>query len=423
MAIPRSQSKLMKRKNEAADPRIAQYLTALTAMRQGKPGVTIPLDGTDDDVSRLGRALADLILAFQKQIWETERLAKVTQKINAGMTLDEVLRFVFDSFREELPYDRIGLALLEADGRIARSRWVSDDDTGAQLHEGYSAPIDGSSLGTILQRGEPRIINDLEAYLREHPFSESTRRIVEDGIRSNLTCPLIVQGKPVGFLFFSSRQPNTYRDVHQTLFMRIASQLSVIVEKSRIYQELVQTNRELTLARDVLAHKATRDALTELWNRDAILALLDRELSRSRRDLQPLTVAMMDVDHFKRINDTYGHLAGDTVLREMSRRVLSFVRAAEAVGRYGGEEFLIILYPCDEKTALHVMERIRVSVSKTEIETSVGNIQTTVSLGAAVSHRPAEVDATLLIQEADRALYRAKEKGRNQVDLVSVPGV
>jgi hypothetical protein len=111
-----------------------------------------------------------------------------------------------------------------------------------QLEPGYSAPLKGSSLEAIIETGQPRILNDLKAYLEENPESESTKRIVAEGVRSSLTCPLIAMGKPVGFMFFSSKEPHTYKDIHVELFQQIAGQLAMIVEKSRLYQRLVELN-------------------------------------------------------------------------------------------------------------------------------------------------------------------------------------
>ncbi|MDO9548730.1 MAG: GAF domain-containing sensor histidine kinase, partial [Candidatus Marinimicrobia bacterium] len=111
-----------------------------------------------------------------------------------------------------------------------------------KISNGYSAPISDSSLATIIDTGEPRIINNLPDYLNSHPGSISTRLIIEEGMRSSLTCPMIAANKPVGFIFFSSMEVNTYKDLHVDVFQKIARQLSVIFEKSRMYEELIQLN-------------------------------------------------------------------------------------------------------------------------------------------------------------------------------------
>jgi hypothetical protein len=112
--------------------------------------------------------------------------------VNSGLLLDQVLDYVFESFDPIIPYDRIGVTLLEDDGNVARAHWARSRASKIRLKNGYSAPMAGSSLRAIIETGEPRILNDLEAYLREHPGSVSTRTIVSEGMRSSLTCPLMV---------------------------------------------------------------------------------------------------------------------------------------------------------------------------------------------------------------------------------------
>jgi adenylate cyclase len=135
---------------------------------------------------------------------------------------------------------------------------------GVEIPVGYSARLEGSSLQAVLESGRPRILNDLEAYLREHPDSENTRLIVAEGMRSSLTCPLIAMGKPVGFLFFSSTTPHTYGDVHVELYLRIAEHLSVIIEKSRLYRQVVAAKREVEAQNRLIAKvfgRYTSDAI------------------------------------------------------------------------------------------------------------------------------------------------------------------
>jgi diguanylate cyclase (GGDEF)-like protein len=241
-------------------------------------------------------------------------------------------------------------------------------------------------------------------------------------MRSSLTCPLLVLGQPVGFLFFSSMQKNAYRGRHQDLFLQIAGQLALTLEKSRLYEGLLELTDDLRQAQEDLKQLASRDSLTGLWNRRSISELLQREVARASRDELPLTAVIVDIDHFKRINDRIGHLAGDEVLREVTRRIAGSLRSADMIGRLGGEEFLVILYPANEETAVQVMERARRACAKRPVAIDSGEIDVTVSLGAAVVRDYRDVDLPTILKTADRALYRAKNDGRNRSVFEVVSG-
>ncbi len=238
------------------DERISQLHEAALKMQDGQYMVELPIDASDE-IGSLGVALLDLGHTLESRFREMRALTRVTEQVNAGLLLDDVLEHVYESFRSILPYDRIGFALLEEDekgGTLVRAHWARTDFDEPLLRVGFAAPLAGSSLETIIQTGKPRIINDLEAYLREHPRSKATRLVVAEGVRSSLTCPLIVLGKPVGFMFFSSRYPETYRDVHVDVFLEIAGQLSTIVEKSRIYQEVLELSELKSKFLGIAAH-------------------------------------------------------------------------------------------------------------------------------------------------------------------------
>ena len=235
------------------DPRILHYRRAARQMQGGDFSVDIQAGG-GDELGELGQELQRLARRLEQRFHEFQTLALVTEEINAGLVLDEVLDRVFDSFRPIIPYNRIGCALLEQNDAMLRARWAKSDAAVLRIGKGFAAPMKGSSLQRILDTGEPRILNDLEAYLREHPASTATSLIVQEGVRSSLTCPLIAMGKPVGFLFFSSMQRDTYRDAHVATFMQIAGQLSVIVEKSKLYQQLLELNELKNRFLGIAAH-------------------------------------------------------------------------------------------------------------------------------------------------------------------------
>ncbi|MDH3398555.1 MAG: HAMP domain-containing histidine kinase, partial [Acidimicrobiia bacterium] len=203
-------------------------------------------------VGRLGTALQELADSLDRRLLETEHLGRITTQINQGLLLDEILDRVFESFTGVIPYNRIGFSLIVDEGTTVIARWARSDLGTMELGAGFRAPLEGSSLQGILETARPRIINDLQAYLVAKPGSESTRLIVAEGLRSSLTCPLIVNGEPVGFMFFSSDRPHQYSSDHVSVFQSIAAQLSVIVEKGRMASELDAKKQEMELQNEDL---------------------------------------------------------------------------------------------------------------------------------------------------------------------------
>ena len=171
--------------------------------------------------------------------------------------------------------------------------------------------------------------------------------------------------------------------------------------------------------RQVLLERATRDALTGLWNRTAILEILAREIESARQFSTPLAVVLIDVDHFKRINDTYGHLCGDAVLRILSAQVSARVRVTDALGRYGGEEFLLVIPGAPRKPPFLPLERLRRAIAEIPFSHDGLVINVTASFGMAwLSH--ATDTPEKLLGRADTALYSAKYAGRNQIEYAEV---
>jgi two-component system cell cycle response regulator len=196
-------------------------------------------------------------------------------------------------------------------------------------------------------------------------------------------------------------------------------------DKNELHARLRAGRRILTLqdeqirTREQLEFQVTHDPLTEIWNRRAILDLLHREFERTRRAKSVFGVLMLDLDHFKNVNDTYGHLAGDAVLQGVGRRIQKAVRLYDLAGRYGGEEFLIVLPNCDGNEVQMCAERIRLAVSHDPIVVGYIGIAVTVSIGSVVfdPNLHSEKDA---LSTADTALYQAKNQGRDRVVLLEV---
>ena len=178
----------------------------------------------------------------------------------------------------------------------------------------------------------------------------------------------------------------------------------------RAGRRILDLQAALIRVQGALQFEAAHDRLTGIWNRGAILDLLIRETERSRRTNGSLGVIMADVDFFKQVNDDRGHLVGDAVLREVSRRFETTLRSYDSVGRYGGEEFLIIVPGCDALNLVVTAERLRSRIADQPIETSAGPVPVTVSLGlvSAQSNESRLIDPEALLHAADAALYNAK---------------
>lgn len=182
---------------------------------------------------------------------------KVNHDINQGQDYNNILDFLFDSLGAVIPFDRIGIALVEgeAESRQICARWVKSKIPVTHLKIGYCSHLSESSLLKILETGQPRIINDLAEYSQNHPASKSTVLIVQDGIKSSLTCPLRANNKLVGVVFFSSAQTQTYKEEHVQTYLEIADQLSLIIEfgslRSKFSNELLKTQSFQMLVHDL----------------------------------------------------------------------------------------------------------------------------------------------------------------------------
>ena len=187
----------------------------------------------------------------------------------------------------------------------------------------------------------------------------------------------------------------------------------------RTGMRILNLEDRLVEAREKMRFQATHDGLTALWNSGVIVDLLGRELARSWREHVSTSILMCDLDHFKSVNDTYGHLAGDEVLKETAKRLLASVRSYDFVGRYGGEEFLVILNNCNPAYSLARAEEIRKTIARFPVQTSSGALSITMSIGLLLSNEWGSCSMEELLHEADSALYAAKAAGRNCVKVAS----
>jgi diguanylate cyclase (GGDEF)-like protein len=225
-----------------------------------------------------------------------------------------------------------------------------------------------------------------------------------------------------------AREKRIYTEIFYLIYPLLVLFMSLRIARDRLWiaavvvllsfvcssARLLVTQHRLILAKEALRREASRDGLTSLWNRKAILSILERELLRAERDKQPVGLIMIDVDHFKAVNDSRGHAAGDAVLRIIASGIAAVVRPYDSVGRYGGEEFLIVAPNCGIGETWELAERVRMHVAGCNIMTRGTAVKVSLSLGIANGECGNETEK--LLQAADAALYAAKNNGRNRVE-------
>ncbi|HEV2212071.1 MAG TPA: GGDEF domain-containing protein, partial [Gammaproteobacteria bacterium] len=263
----------------------------------------------------------------------------------------------------------------------------------------------GDAVEQIYHERWPAIQAELVERLRHSPeprlLSPEEAATLEPGKgppRHFLVVPL-VSGNGGFRLLFLGRASKTIQVQGVDIAAAMAKQVSVALDKARLIRDL--------------ENLATTDGLTRLYNRRTFLQRAESEFERSRRYQRPLTVMMLDVDHFKAVNDTHGHEVGDRVLRLLADECRRNLRQQDVLGRYGGEEFVAFLPETSASVALDVAERLRKSVEGLSVAAEHGAIHMTMSIGIATMNR-AHPDVSALIITADQALYQAKQRGRNQ---------
>lgn len=187
----------------------------------------------------------------------------------------------------------------------------------------------------------------------------------------------------------------------------------------RAGRRIIDLQEELVRARELLRRQASRDSLTEFFNRGEMFEVLNRELKRAERESTTLSLIMTDLDHFKQVNDKYGHPAGDAVLREAARRMAACVRPYDAPCRYGGEEFVIVMPGCELQDAITRAEDIRTQMAASPMQVAEGLIRVTCSVGVTATSGPAGFDPSALLREVDETLYLAKNSGRNRIAVAT----
>lgn len=323
-----------------------------------------------------------------------EALLATTRLIAANHPLQEVVHRLADELNNLLNADRCSVLILDDQNQelafhdsSALSDWERENIR-FRLGEGVA--------GWVAQNRQPVLIEDVlkDPRFKRHPGQLRT-------MYSMICVPLEMHRRLIGVLTLTTSRPDHIFTADELeLVVLIAAHISLALESHRLY--------ELSVL----------DGLTNIYNRRYLDQRLSQELADSVRHQKPLTVALLDLDHFKKLNDSFGHQAGDQVLCELTGVIGRTLRQHDVLARYGGEEFALILAGSSSADALHLGERLRGLIEETDFVYKNQKLPVTISLGLATFPQDGE-DAMTLLRAADKALYRAKEAGRNRIAAAS----
>jgi two-component system cell cycle response regulator len=334
--------------------------------------------------------------AVERSKHEHERFYKASAALNRALTLTEVYDAAIEGARGVCEFDFAAIATFDArDGSHTISRAVGE---GAEGLEGVSHRDPGSVASMVVKNKLA-----LPAAGEWHGGDEETYAFDPGqrmkGFQSLYLLPLLVKDEVVGTFTVAARRPGAFPGDRREMLGVIANQMAISLQNGRMYQ--------------VLEEQATTDGLTGLVNHRTFQERFSAMLGRADRHKFKVSIILTDIDHFKKVNDTYGHPTGDQVLKRVAGLLKASARKIDIVARYGGEEFAIVLEGTDRVGARQLAERIREEVSQQSFESSKGNFKATLSLGVAVYPDDARAKADV-IARADQALYAAKHGGRNR---------
>lgn len=334
---------------------------------------------------------------YQKAVQAAEKqhvLHLASQSIVAVLTPEKVYAAVHDAVRRVMPADAFMIVLLNRKRDYFIPVYVMDQ---GERFRPPPFPSGQGLSGEVLRTGQTMNIHSVQAL-------EEKKKVPHFGftgrVQSVLAVPMRLKGEIVGVLSTQSYAPYAYSEDDATLLSILAGYTTVVLENTRLFTQI--------------RNMAIQDELTGMYNRRYLFRRAAYELARAQRYGHPLGVIMIDVDHFKRVNDTYGHGVGDQVLRIIAHICQRMLRKTDILGRYGGEEFTVLLPETDVETTGFVAERLRATLSAHPVNTDAGPVQVTISVGM-TAFLPPDDSLKALFRRADQALYKAKNNGRNQV--------
>lgn len=346
-----------------------------------------------------------LLQEARQRATEADTLRQAGAVVVSTLNQEETIERILNELKKVIPYDSAAVLLPRGD-ELEIVGAVGFPDPNEVI--GLRFPLTADTPNAVVfERRKPYIIKDAPAVY------EAFRHPPHDHIRGWMGVPLLVRDRLVGMISLDSHQVDTFTEEHARLATAFADQVAIALDNARLFEETQRL--------------AITDSLTEVYNRRFFMELARNEFQRSRRYNKPLSMIMLDIDHFKTVNDTYGHLVGDLTLQTVTRRCRKQLRQSDVIGRFGGEEFIILLPETEAAVkgidaqdltlsipAEVVAHRLRETFEKEKIKSEWVEFQITISLGVAGMDETCK-NVETLIDRADQAMYLAKNRGRNRV--------
>jgi diguanylate cyclase (GGDEF)-like protein len=321
-----------------------------------------------------------------------EALSEIAAALNSAQNLEELLDVIISNVTQVISCDSANIMMIE-NGYAFAVRSIEP------LKFWVKLPVDQTNnLRWMVENRSPMVMSDVRDFPEWVSIPETA------GIQSYVGAPIVVVDEVVGFINLDSYTAGFYDQ-------KTAERLSAFANQASIAFRNAQTMKKLE-------ELASTDSLTEIYNRRCFFEMAIREFERAKRYGLCLSTIMIDIDHFKKINDSYGHLAGDQVLRRVAQICVKEIRGTDIIGRYGGEEFAIVLPDTDIPEARIVADRLCQHIAKEKVSTPSGEIGVTSSMGIAALD-PACYRLEDLLEHSDIALYLAKHNGRNHAEIFS----
>lgn len=348
-----------------------------------------------------------MFTSIERTKFELSRFFEASRNLNGVLSPKDVYRVALESIASIVEYDFAAITIFDPDTATHRIEAVDHADDFDRPFEDWVGRSFGDanhesnpSSGLVAMVVENRHYLPYGGQVRESDPVIFTRNEPIDSIRSMLVLPLLAHDKAIGTLVICHRQSAQFGSERREMLEVVGNQVAISLQNARLYAQMEQM--------------ATTDGLTGLANHRTFQDRLESTIARHRRSQEPFALVLTDIDHFKSVNDTHGHPAGDEVLRQVSRVFLDSLREVDVPCRYGGEEFAIILEDADRETAMRVANRLREDISELEFNSEQGNFSCTISMGVSVWPQDSDQKQPL-IDLTDQAMYYSKEHGRNQV--------